>query len=101
MLAIPFWVQSGIVYRDIFGAKVSDYYKNYGIYFLVFMIAGGLTYLLCSLVRTGNTFADFAIRIVACAIIPNVVNIIAFCKTDEFAYVKATASSLLSRFRKN
>ncbi|MBQ2863083.1 MAG: hypothetical protein IJE84_02815, partial [Clostridia bacterium] len=99
MLAVPFWVQSGIVYRDIFGARVSDYYKSYGLYFLVFIIGGGLTYTVCTVVSVGNVLFDFAIRIAACAVIPNVINILAFCKTEEFLYVKQTAFSLLSRFK--
>ena len=99
-LAIPFWVQSNIVYRDIFGVKVREYYKSWFLYFAVFAIAAASTLFVCEMIETSSTIVNFAVRVVACAIIPNVINIIAFRKSEEFSYVKNAAASLLSKFKK-
>ena len=97
MMAIPFWVQPKIVYSDIFNVSLREYYVNYGVYFVVFIISGALTFALCSMLDTSSVMVNFIIRVMICAILPNLINVIVFWKTQEFGYVKNMAKRLISR----
>ncbi len=98
-LAIPFWVQSRIVYKDIFGVPVREYFFCYARYFAVFLAAGALTYAACMFLNTDSLLLNFFIRVVLCVLIPNTVNAIAFCKTEEFRYIGSAAFSLIGKIR--
>ncbi len=98
-LAIPFWVQSRIVYRDIFGVGLREYYKSYAVYLCVFAASGALTLFVCRLADTSSLFLDFVIRVCACVLIPNLVNVLVFWKTEEFRYIKSAGVSLLAKIR--
>ena len=98
-LAIPFWVQSKIVYKDIFGVKVSEYFKTYLVYLTVFLFSGALTFVVCRAIDTESLLLNFIVRVFACLIIPNSVNILAFRKAEEFKYVKTAASSVISKLK--
>lgn len=99
-LAIPFWVQSNIVYKDIFGVKVREYYKSWFSYFAVFAASGAVTLLICESIETSSTLLDLVVRVAVCAVIPNLINIAVFRKSEEFAYVKGAAMSVFSKLKK-
>jgi hypothetical protein len=98
-LAVPFWVQSRIVYKDIFGVRVREYFLCYIKYFVVFLISGGLTYAACIFADTESLLLDFFVRVVLCLIIPNAVNVIAFLRTEEFGYIRGAAAGLVGRVK--
>ena len=98
-LAIPFWVQSRIVYKDIFGVRVREYYLYYFKYLVVFLAAGALTWYLSFVLNTDSALANFAIRVGLCAIVPNVINVAVFCRSEEFGVIRGAASGLLGRFK--
>ena len=99
-LAIPFWVQSRIVYRDIFGVRVREYYLWYFKYLAVFLFSGAVTYALGTVLATGSVLADFAIRVGLCAILPNAINVAVFWRSEEFGVIRGAASGLLGRIKK-
>ena len=98
-LAIPFWVQSRIVYKDIFGVRVREYFICYVRYFVVFIFAGGITYAVSNLLDTESLLLNFFVRVALCAIIPNLINVIVFWRTQEFGYIRGAAAGLLGRFK--
>ncbi len=100
ILAIPFWVQSRIVYCDIFGVKLREYYKSYFAYMLVFLFCGAVCYLFCESVETGDLLIDLIVRLAVCATVPNLINVVCFIKTPEFAYVKNAAASVAGKLIK-
>ena len=90
-------MQPRIVYRDIFNVSLREYYVNYGIYFVVFLISGALTFVLCSVLDTSSVMMNFIIRVAMCAIIPNLINTVVFWNTQEFGYVKTLVKRMISR----
>ncbi len=99
-LAIPFWVQSRIVYCDIFNVRHREYFKTYAVYFAVFLCSSAVSLVICRAADTSSVLIDFVVRCAVCVVVPNVINILVFRKTEEFAYLKAAASGLLSKFKK-
>ena len=86
MLIIPLWTQPYLVYKYVLNAKLSSYYVRYVIYFA--MTAG--IYVLTSLVANkltaniSNLFVELIVRGVICVVIPNLVNVVVFARTQEF-----------------
>lgn len=99
-LLVPYFVQSRIVYRDIFGVRVSEYHKVYVRYFVTFALSGGVCYALCRAVYIDSLLLEFVFRVAVCVVVPNVINIVFYRKTEEFCYIKSSAMSLLSKFIK-
>ncbi len=98
-LAIPFWVQSRIVYRDIFGVRVREYYLWYFKYFAVFLLSGALTYALSVALDTESVFADFVIRVGLCVILPNAINVAVFWRSEEFGVIRGAAVGILGKIK--
>lgn len=102
MLLIPFWIQPFIVYKYIFKSSVKEYFKRYILYFGAFFISGGTTYWICSKIQVGNhIFLVLLIRGCICMVVPNILNLLLFCRTKEFQYVLHFCSSVKDRIRKS
>lgn len=86
MVIIPLWTQPYLVYKYVLDAKLSSYYVRYVLYFG--MTAG--LYVITSLAANRltanihNVFVDLIVRAVLCVVIPNVINVIVFARTQEF-----------------
>lgn len=54
------------------------------LYYLVNLIACGITYLICYFIPIQNTWAVFFVRLAVCLIVPNVIFFLAYFKDKEF-----------------
>ncbi len=86
MLIIPMWTQPHIVYKHILGEKVIKYYIKYILYAGVTVGSFALTYFAAERItrNTENIFIELILRAIVCVAIPNLINLILFCKTSEF-----------------
>ena len=80
-------VLPNIVYRNIFDIKVSVYYKKLFIYCLSTFVFACITQLIVNIVPKYNGILDFVISAVICCIVPNLLVLIFYFKTKEFAYL--------------
>lgn len=86
-LAVCTWVEPYVLYKHVLKCQLKDYFKKYLLYCVVTLIAGLITYTLTSLPQ-GNIYFVFVVRCVICAVVPNLIFLIAFYRTKEFAYFK-------------
>ena len=71
------------LFRDYFGIdKYLKYMWCYLKYFIVFVIAGGLSWCVCSKIVVESKIVQFIINGLVCAIVPNVVYLIAFSENQ-------------------
>ena len=54
---------------------------------------------ICSLLPAMGRFTTLVVYAVICLLVPNVVNLILFHRTDEFQYLFHTTTGLLSQFK--
>ena len=87
------WYEPYAVYR--YGLKKSPllYFKRYCIYIAVIFVGGGLSWIVCSMCSFSIMWNAIA-KLIICTIIPNAVFVIAFRKTEEFAYLKGSAERI-------
>lgn len=81
-----FWFEPYILYKYGFKSPVNEYFVRYIGYSLVMLAAGWVTWMLCGLV-TGVQLFSFLIKMLICAIVPNVLFLIAFYNTKEFQFL--------------
>ena len=86
-ITIPLWTQSKLVYDKIFEKSVVEYFKKYFYYLILTLIVGVLTTISCNILVQGTGFIDLVFRGIICVLVPNIIYIILFYKTDEFKYI--------------
>ena len=89
------WVEPYILYKYGFEEKCGSYFKEYLIYGLITVCAGGITYGV-SMLYQGNLLLKLIYNILICLIIPNMINWLLFRKSTVFIYWKKFAFAKLS-----
>lgn len=74
------------VYKKLFNRSYLDYTKETLGYFLLFITLGLLTFKISSLIVVGNAFIQFIINCLIAVLIPNILLLIIFHRTDNFKY---------------
>ncbi|WP_338789118.1 lipopolysaccharide biosynthesis protein [Metabacillus sp. FJAT-53654] len=95
-LAIPFWTTPYLVYKKVFQKPVLNYFIKYAFY----VVIGIGTYLLTSLISSfivADNFFNLILIGFICLIVPNLIYIGVFCKTDEFKYLFGVVRTLVAK----
>ncbi len=122
MLSVSQWIQPYLVYRMVFNRNVKAYHFKFIIYTSLTAFYTYLSYIACmnlEILRILKmNFSDFITRfyisqessrfisqiiinVLVCAIIPNVLNILIFYRSEEFKELFQAARSFLSRHKSN
>ena len=98
-VAIQLWNQPRIVYKHVFNIPVIEYLKKYIFYIILTILAGILTTNVCNLVSIGSPWVSLIIKGIICVLIPNIVYIFVFYKTEEFMYLWNTIKPMLIKVK--
>ena len=94
------WYRPIIIYKIVFHAPVSKYYRKYLKYITLGFFCIAVAYWLCSLIHTPYTVLTFVFKsIISCAF-PLVINTIMFIRTKEFKAIIIMAKRLQSFVQK-
>ncbi len=127
ILSIPYWVQPYLVYDIIFKKSVWSYHYKFVLYTVLTVGYSYLSYIVCfwicnnTLVTSNlagtilpaliklhlkeaifksNMIAQIIVNLLVCITIPNILNVMFFCKTEEFKGLLSVGKSFLKKFRK-
>ena len=76
-----------------------EYFKEYIIYSIIALITATITYFTCSLIPIESI--ALVVRVIVAGIIPNIIYIIIFHKTEEFKYLLGVADTMvISKIKK-
>ncbi|SFI29120.1 MULTISPECIES: lipopolysaccharide biosynthesis protein [unclassified Bacillus (in: firmicutes)] len=102
VLTVPFWVTPYLVYKKVFEKPIIHYYRTY-MYYVVICIG---TYLITKVISNFillDGWLGLILKGTVCLIVPNIIYVFIFRKTDEFKYLfgvfKRIAGKLLKRFK--
>jgi len=86
LFIINFCWGSQIVFKHYFKSskKMMEYYRFHAVFFLVTTVIAVITVLVCSGVNI-NKWADVIVKIVICAILPNILYVVIFYHTEMYA----------------
>ena len=98
-LCTNLWYEPYAVYRHGLHKNPMLYYIRYLLFAMVLLIAGGACWILCTLCQfsvVGNVVCKFLI----CTVVPNCIFVIAFGRTEEFAYLVNCGKQIVGKFVK-
>lgn len=81
------WKEPDIMFKKIFRKSAIKYYVIYIKRFILCVITAIITYLICMLANNFDIYVSFMEKIIICILIPNVVFVFYFRKSDEYKYV--------------
>ena len=93
-----FWFEPYLIFKKC-QVSLKEYFKIAANYLLTSIVAGGLTYILCDICLTGNSWVLFLIRIIICCVAINLVIILFYRKTDEYQYFMMLVKKVLKLSR--
>jgi O-antigen/teichoic acid export membrane protein len=95
-LLVPFWNQPRILYKNLFKRSVWIYFRKYIFYLLLTLVIGVGTSSLCNIFICGYSFISLCARGIICLIVPNIIYLVLFYKTEEFKYLLGAVKVQLS-----
>ena len=95
-LCTNLWYEPYAVYRYGFKKKPTLYFVRYFKFLLVLVLTGGICWFACSLCHF-SAIGNVVFKILICSVVPNSIFVLVFRKTEEFAYLKATAKPICSK----
>jgi O-antigen/teichoic acid export membrane protein len=94
-IAVPFWTTPYLVYKKVFNVPVQKYFLTYSYYLIIGIGTFLVTKTICNLIPQGNIF-NLLLMGSTCLIVPNIIYIVIFNKTDEFKYLLVIFGNILS-----
>ncbi|WP_368646164.1 lipopolysaccharide biosynthesis protein [Alkalibacterium putridalgicola] len=80
---VSFWVEPYILFKHGFDEKIRDYFKQYAFYTSIFIVSGGFTFYITSLIPDNN-WIMFIFKVSTIVILYNLLIIAFFFRTTEF-----------------
>ena len=78
------WVEPYVLYKHGFKKKATSYFAKYWAYTLVTVFAGGVCWIICNSLPIDNVYLLFVTKAIVCAIIPNIIFLLAYFRTKPF-----------------
>lgn len=85
-LTVCLTVEPYVLYKYGFKISSKSYYLEYAMHTLITIVVGAITWVICTLFSDA-TFGSFLGKLIVSVIIPNLIFIIIFWKTQEFQYL--------------
>lgn len=96
-LALFLYSYPVFVYKKLFNRKYSEFIKEHLKYLIISVIITVITALLINCINVSNLILQLVINALVCIIVPNIIYIVIFRKTEEFKYYLNLLMQLLSK----
>ncbi|PGL70335.1 hypothetical protein [Bacillus sp. AFS055030] len=104
VLLVPFWTTPYLVFTKVFNKSVNIYYLKYVYYLIIGIGTYFLTNFICGFIFLNDIYS-LLLKLIICIVVPNLVYIFIFYKSEEFKYLldilKNIIGLLLERNRAN
>lgn len=90
------WYDPYAVFKFGLKEKVSVYFKKYGFYALILVFTGAICYEICSLFAF-TLMVNVILKFLVCCIIPNLIFLLCFHKSEEFRYYVNLAGRFMKK----
>lgn len=94
------WYDPWLIYRKVFHKPFSQYIKMKISYVLTVILNCVLLYEVCNIISLSNQWAEFCIKALLCAVVPNIVLIALFHNNNEFKALYVHICEFLKRLCK-
>lgn len=99
-ILFPLWIQSKLVYNNLFEKSVIQYFKKYIVYISITIITGIITTKICDSLIVEISFIKLVLKGLICIIMPNLIYITIFFRTEEFKYILNIFKPIITKILK-
>lgn len=99
-ILFPLWIQSKLVYNNLFEKSVIEYFKKYIFYMSITLITCIITTKICNNLITEISFIKLVLKGLICITIPNLLYVTIFFRTEEFKYILNIFKSMINKILK-
>ena len=99
-ISISFWNQPRILYKYVFEKSVIEYFKQYITYVVIGSIACIISTEICDLLVFESSIIYLIQKGLICIIIPSIMYICIFYRTEEFKYLYSIVQNIVRSIRK-
>lgn len=97
-LACPFWTTPYLVYKKVFNRRVNTYFMKYSYYLLIGIGTFLITNYFCDFILSDDLLS-LLLKMIICIIVPNIIYILLFFRTNEFKYLMRIILKLTMRMQ--
>lgn len=97
---IPTFLRPLLVYKDMFGRNVIEYYWMFIKHAVVIAGIGLLNHYITSKIMMNLNWWTFIVSVVITAILPNLILVLIYFRSDEFKYIFSTVKRIGGKFKK-
>lgn len=101
ILFISFWWESLVFFKETFGKGIREYLTKQLLYLgfngCIICLCYYLCSFICGVIGGGSLLISFAIRLIICAIVPNLIYVIGFRRSDDYKYFMGIIRSVFKR----
>lgn len=94
------WYDPYAVFKYGLEEKVSIYFKKYGQYALILLLAGAICYGICALIHI-SALVDVILKFVICCVVPNLVFFLCFTRKKNFSISGILPIAFFAEFLKS
>lgn len=100
-LLTSFWIDPYVLYKNWFKVSFSNYLLTMFKYILITLIKGFITYKLVTFISLSNNLITFIIQMTIVVVVPNLIMIFLFRKSENYIYAKnLLLNQLKTKFKK-
>ncbi len=121
MMSITYWAQPYLVYNEVFHKSVKPYHLKFIMYTALTSVYAFISYMACGFIKNNTNIlrsvsgvlekikipadssiciSEIIINLVVCVVVPNLINVLIFFKTEEFKELRAVGKSFLRKIKK-
>jgi len=93
-ILVPFWVEPYVLYKYGFEEKAKEYFILFAKYTIIAILSGIITWLACG-AFVSVSWVTLFVKAGICVIIPNIIFLLVFYKTDEFKYFVSVVKHII------
>lgn len=99
-LMVYFWFDPYVIHKYLFNKGCKEYFLKYIYYTFIVVITGFVTFMVTSLVTVSGQYIRFVIKMIICAVLPNLTFYLFSLNKKEFKYLKAIGLQYLKKYSK-
>lgn len=96
MLIVSLPWETNVLFKHYFNKSPKHYYIETVLRFILMLVIGMFTYFLCMLINAGE-WGTLVLRALICIVLPNVIIMFVYRKTDNFDYAKKMLVRIIKR----
>ncbi|MGN0638830.1 MAG: lipopolysaccharide biosynthesis protein [Huintestinicola sp.] len=95
-LTVCIWVEPYVLFKHVFRSSPKKYFCRLLLYTAVTGAVCALTYFVCGCVTIASPLWDLAVRVLICALLPNLIFLALFGRTEEFKFFLKLLTDIIS-----